>query len=160
MNIKLFESIRTIKEVEPEILIESTVLSEFFVDPEDPIRQFGITQETNWTNPSILPCKFDLTWQGYFKRIGNWGKIRILHVDPEKGKRDYITQDAFLKRMGNGSLLQVYGKWEVQQSNIRKYELWNKYIDISGKERKEIIQIQVDLKPELQRGLSFWQKVF
>jgi len=160
MNIKLFEDMRNITDKEPETLIESCVLKEFFVHPDATIQQFNLTADTNWSNPSILPCRFDLTWQRYFKRIGSWGKVKILHVDPEKRKRDYITQDAFLKRMGNADLLKVYGKWEVQQSNIRKYELWNKYIGMNGKEYKEIIQIQVDLIPELKKGLSFWQKVF
>ena len=155
---KLFEDIRKVEE--PEMLIESTVLSEFFVDPNTTIAKFGLTPETNWSNPSILPCKFDLTWERYFKRIESWGKVKILHVDPEKNKRDYITKDSFLNRMGNADLLKVYGKWEVQQSNIRKYELWNKYVGLNGKEYKEIIQIQIDLIPQLKKGLSFWQKVF
>ena len=158
MNTKLFEDIRNLKE--PELLIESCVLNEFFIDPESTISKYNLTQDTNWSNPSILPNRFDQTWKNWFKRIGMWGTIRILHVDPEKNTRNYISQDAFLKRMGNGAMQQVYGKWEIQQSKIHRMEFWNNYVDMSGKAKKEIIQVSVDLKPELRKGLHWLQFVF
>ena len=143
-----------------ELNINESILNEFFVSPEETIREFGLNSETNWSNPSILPNKFDLTWQRWFRRIGTWGKITILHVDPEKNKRENISQDTFIKRMGNAELLKVYGKWEVQQSKIYRMEFWNRYIGMNGKEYKEIIQINVDLIPELRKGLHWGQWIF
>jgi len=132
----------------------------FFVHPEDTIREYGLTPETNFRNPSILFNRFDVSWDRWFKRIGSWGKIKILYVSPEQRKRERISQDQFLVLIDTPEMLQVYEKFQVEQSNIHKFEIWCRYIGKDGREYKDIIQFNVDLIPELQRGLNWWQKIF
>ena len=142
------------------LMINESVLNEFFIPLSKVEQDYNITQDTNWSNPDIRPNKFDQTWQNWFSRIGTWGKINIIHVDPEKNTRTNMSKEQFISRMGNADMLKVYGKWEIQQVKINKMELWNTYIGINGKEYKEIIQIKVDLLPKLSKGLGLWQKLF
>jgi len=133
-------------------MINESILEEFFIPLSKVEQDYGITQDTNWSNPDIRPNKFDRTWQNWFNRIDSWGKINILHVDPEKSTRSNWGRQQFIDRMGDSEMLKVYGKWEIQQVKINKMEFWNNYIGLDGKQYKEIIQIKVDLLPHrLQR---------
>ena len=104
--------------------------------------------------------RFDGSWDRWFKRIGSWGKINILYVSPEQRKREYISQEQFLVLIDTPNMLQVYEKFQVEQSNIHKFEIWCRYIGKDGREYKDIIQFNVELIPKLQKNLSWWQKIF
>jgi hypothetical protein len=145
---------------ERKIPLEESLLVEFFVDPETSINKYGINSENNWSNPNILPNRFDQNWQKYFERIGNWGIITINHVDPENKKREEITINKFINSMGNSDLQKLYGKFRTEIIKVNRCEFIREYIGIDGKMYKEIFQIKIDLKPELKKGLSFWQFIF
>lgn len=132
----------------------------FFVPFDEIERQYGITQETNWTNPDIRPNRFDQNWQNWFARIETYGKVKILYVCPEYGKREYITRDQFLAVTNTPEMLEVYKKYQVEQIKLHKFEFWNRYTGKNGREYKDIIQISVDLLPQLKKGLGWWQKIF
>lgn len=141
-------------------LLETSVLSEFLVPSEEIENVYQITQETNWSNPSIVPNRFDQNWENWFKRIGTWGKIEVLHVDPENKVKGVITKDKFIKLMATPDMLKLYGKFRVEQVKIHRMEFIREYIGMDGKEYKEIFQINIDLLPQLKKGLGWWQKIF
>ena len=148
------------KKVLPKQAFFESHVYEFFVSPEETISKYGITDKDNWSNPSILPNKFDLDWNGWFRRISNWGTVKILHVDPENKKRGDITKSEFIRLMSTSDMLKVYGKFRTEIIKIHRMEFIRDYVGIDGKQYKEIFQINVDLKPELRKGLHFWQGIF
>ena len=141
-------------------LVEASVLSEFLVPSEEIEGTYGITQDTNWSNPSIVPNRFDQNWDNWFARIGTWGRIEILHVDPENKVKQLITKDKFVKLMATPDMLKLYGKFRVEQVKIHRCEFIREYIGMDGKQYKEIFQINIDLLPQLKKGLGLWQKIF
>jgi len=157
--LELYESLRKDlnKREVPKTAFFESCLHEFFVSPEETINKYGITDKDNWSNPSILPNRLDLTWKNWLNRLRNWGRIKILHVDPENKFKGEITENKFISLMGASEMLKVYGRFRVEIIKIHKMELIREYVGMDGKVYKEIFQISVDLKKELKKGLHWFQ---
>ena len=137
------------------IKLEECLLLEFWINP-DPT----ITAETNFSNPDIRPNKFDQTFDGWLGRIGTWGKVNFLHKDPENRRKDTLSQSKFLDRISTTELLKVYGKFRIELRAINELDFIKSYVGMDGKEYEEVFKVKVDLKPNLRKGLHFWDGLF
>ena len=137
--------------------IEEALLNEFWV----PFNEVDYNEQNNWSNPDIRPNKFDIDFEGWLKRIGNWGTIEYYYYnDEEKINKQKITKDGFLKRIQTNELLKLYGKFRVEIRHIYEMDFIREYVGKDTKIHTEIFKVYVHLKPELKKGLTLWTKVF
>ena len=102
--------------------------------------------------PDIRPCVFDETFEAWLYRIGLWGKIEITYNDPEyKIKNRVITQDKFIKKVGNPDVNRILGQWSMDRKNVTKMEMFREYVGMDGKKYRESFIIEVTLNPGLRK---------
>lgn len=101
--------------------------------------------------PEILPCTFDVTVPGWFARIELWGRIEIIHRDPEtfRGKRK-VTRKQFIDRISNDEITRMLGRWEIKKNNTTSVTFYRGYIGIDGRKYTEEFIISVRLRKELR----------
>jgi hypothetical protein len=134
---------------ENEVLLEGSVVGMPSVA--------GRTEADNWSNPDIRPNPFDRSYDGWLKRISNWGKIKITYSHTaENIKRKEITKDAFIKKVSTSDLLKLYGKFTVEVLDLNKLEILRTYVGVDGKMQEEKFIVFVDLRPELKKGLNWF----
>lgn len=104
--------------------------------------------------PTILPCSFDQTIQAWLVRISLWGKLKILHIDPENRKRENVSQSQLIAAIFNDELLRLWGQWGLEELAINKVRMYREHYGIDGKEYTEEFIIEIELKPELRKALG------
>jgi hypothetical protein len=109
------------------------------------------TMRDELSTPEVLPCVFDVTIPGWMARIELWGRISIVHKDPETfcGKRN-VTKKQFIDRISDESLTKMLGKWSIKKNGMTSVTFVRDYVGLDGKHYKEELIIDVDLKPELR----------
>lgn len=104
-------------------------------------------------HPDVGPCDFDVTFDGWMARIELWGKVKIVHDDPEFKSKKEISKDAFLKKVSDKSLYKTMGKFTIERLDVNKVVLYRDYLGIDGKKYRESFLVTVDLKPELKKAV-------
>jgi len=105
-------------------------------------------------SPDIRPGNFDITLEAWLKRISLWGKINILHTDPDLGKKRNITQSQFITLATDDQLLKMLGQWDIERKDINKVEIFREYVGVDRKKKKESFFITIDLNPEIKKALK------
>ena len=103
--------------------------------------------------PDMRPASFDVTFEGWLARIGLWGKVKVLHMDPEFKTKKEVTQSQLLKKISDTNLNKLLGLWRIEYPEINKVILFREYAGVDGKKYSEKFIVTVDLKPELKRAL-------
>lgn len=105
-------------------------------------------------SPDIRPGAFDVTLEAWLKRISLWGKLDILHNDPEFKKKEKISQSQMIKRVTDDQLIRMLGQWDIDRKDINVVELFREYAGVDGKKKRESFLITIDLKPEIKKALN------
>jgi len=99
-------------------------------------------------HPDVRPCTFDVTFEAWLRRLSLWGKIRIVHIDPEltgRAKKE-VTQGQFIKRVTDPEL----GRWHTEALDYNKVVLYRNYVGYDGKTYREQFIVTVDVKDEIK----------
>jgi hypothetical protein len=107
------------------------------------------------SQPEILPCQFDKNTEFWLKRISLWGKLKITHVDPRTNRKEKLTSAQLLDLLTDTTLLNVFGKWEVDKRDFKSVEIHRSYKDVDGRKYHESIIVDIELDPELTKH---WEK--
>lgn len=100
------------------------------------------------------PQAFDVTLEAWLKRISLWGKINIVHNDPELRRKKKISQSQFIRLATDDQLLKMLGQWDIDRKDVNKVELFREYVGIDGKKKKESFLVTVDLNSEIKKALK------
>jgi hypothetical protein len=113
--------------------------------------------EDTLSDPDIRPGKFDTSWEGWLRRIGDWGTVNIYHTDTLRGRRKQkVSQKQFIDKISDNELLKVFGTWVCSRLDVHKVQFSRDYVFQKGKKEKEIFLIIVDLKKDLKRAVRWW----
>lgn len=102
----------------------------------------------------VLPNAIDNTFKGWFYRLKWWGKINITYRDTELKKKHKLTQDAFIKKIQDSTLLKLFGIFKVEKLAVNKCRFVRSFIGINGSKQEEVFEVEVDLKPEFKKILK------
>jgi len=103
-------------------------------------------------HPDVRPCIFDVTFEGWLRRLSLWGKTKIEHIDPEisgRSKKKY-TQRQFIKRLADPDLRKAFGSWDTDTLDYNKVALYRDYIGYDGKPYREQFIVTVDVKDAIK----------
>jgi len=104
-------------------------------------------------HPDVRPCVFDVTFEGWLRRLSLWGKVRIAHIDPEltgRTKKE-VTQRQFIKRTTDPELIRALGAWGIEVLDYNKVSSYRDYIGYDGKPYREQFIVTVDVKDEIKK---------
>lgn len=97
--------------------------------------------------PEVMPCDFDRTYDFWIRRISLWGKLKIEYTDnygwfcPKRP----ITPEDLLNFLSEDNV-QNFGEWYPEKLG---------YKSLIFKRGKERIWVDIDLKPEIKRGMKY-----
>jgi len=103
-------------------------------------------------HPDVRPCTFDVTFEGWLRRLSLWGKIKTEHIDPEISGRTKkkCTQRQLIKRLSDPELVKAFGHWGIKALDYNKVSLYRDYVGYNGKTCKEQFIVTVDVKDEIK----------
>jgi len=102
----------------------------------------------------IRPLSFDVSVEGWLRRLEIWGTLEFLHIDPENRIKQKVSRDQFFKRLTDDNLLKMMGQWQMELITASKLALWRDYKGIDGKKYKEQFVVIVNWKnEELRRAM-------
>ena len=106
--------------------------------------------------PDLRPAQFDITFEKWLARIGYWGKLGIVHVDPEitGEKKQNVTQREFIKRASDTELVKILGTWHIEQPDFHIIQLYRDYLGLNGKKYTEKFIVTVDLRPDIKKAMK------
>jgi len=127
---------------------EGRTLGQIFEEyTEAEMRQFIAT-------PDVRPCWFDGTLDGWLDRLNLWGKVKITWNNPEKwGGKKNMTRDSFINYVTDQNLTNAFGLWKTERLDVHKVVMFRDYVGLNGKKYTDKFKIEVDLRPELKKGL-------
>ena len=105
--------------------------------------------------PEVMPCYFDNTIKFWLMRIGLWGKLKIKYTNTNPNKSEWITPGKVEQLLGDATTLNTFGSWDVEKLGFKTVVIKRDYVDPSGKKHKERIWIDIELKPEIKKGMQF-----
>jgi len=100
------------------------------------------------------PNDLDGTLEAWLVRIGLWGKIKITRKDPENKINKEINKDEFLNYIDDYELNVIRGKWNVIEEKINVIKFVRNFWSINGREEKEELKIEIDLRDDLKKLLK------
>jgi len=103
--------------------------------------------------PDAKPYDVDVTLSNWLLRISLWGRITITHKNPEKRINRRISTSEFLDYVDNKNKNGIYGLWHIQHDEIDRVVFWRTFDDIYGKEIKEELIVDIDLRSDLKQIL-------
>ena len=104
----------------------------------------------------MRPMDFDGTLEAWLFRLKEiWGTVVIKHKHPEnfKGVRE-VSSDYFLDIVGNEEDNKLFGLWKIDQLTTNRLIFYRKYEAVDGKHYKKEFDIEIKLKPSLQKALD------
>lgn len=132
-----------------------------------PLRESLVMEDNDWeetekmlATPDPRPCDFDRTFEAWLHRLSLWGKVTIIHVDPEMRSKREVTQQVFLKKLTSQEPLKAFGKWDIQMLNIDKVRLARSYTGLDGKTVTEEFFVNIKLDPKMQQAVNKRKKIF
>ena len=105
--------------------------------------------------PEVMPCYFDNTIEFWLKRIGLWGKLDIKHTDTNPNINRWITVGELEKLLTTDTTLNTFGNWNAEKLTYKSIVLKRDYIGPNGQKHKERLTIDIELKPEIKKGMKF-----
>ena len=105
--------------------------------------------------PEVMPCEFDNNVEFWLKRIGIWGKLLIKHTNTSPNKSEMITAAECLRLLSDDNSLNTFGQWDLEKLSYKSLVMKRDYISPDGQKHKERIWVDIDLKPEIKRGMGF-----
>jgi len=105
--------------------------------------------------PEVMPCYFDNSINFWLKRISIWGKLNVKHTDTNPTVSRWITVGELEKILTDDTALNTFGNWNVEKLTYKSVVFKRDYIGPDGKKHKERLWIDIDLKPEIKRGMKF-----
>ena len=96
--------------------------------------------------PEILPCPFDVTFNGWLARIELWGLVTIEfknNTDQKKWKR--INRKDFIKQIYDDKYFKIFGKWKTEKLHFNSMRFFRYYLDKEGNKGIEQFRIKVDI---------------
>lgn len=112
--------------------------------------------EDEMANPDMRPNAFDNTFEAWLIRIGLWGKVEVVHSDPESRGKRKVGEREFLRRISDVELANIFGKWEIEKTAVNKIEFIRSYDGLNGKRLQEKFVVSIKLKPELKKSLGWF----
>ena len=126
---------------------------ERFVNVE-PIDEISYQElEVIMRSPEIMPCAFDGSMEFWIERVSLWGTPIITYKGPD-GRKEKLTKGKFLELMGDPTLLNTFGKWNLKKLSIKSVEIFRNYYGPDGKKHNESIIVDIDLKPHIKKALK------
>ena len=105
--------------------------------------------------PEVMPCYFDNTIEAWLYRIGMWGKLQVKHTDTNPTINRWITVGELEKLLTDDSTLNTFGNWNAEKLTYKSLVLKRDYVGPDGRKHKERLWIDIELKPEIKRGMKF-----
>ncbi|MDD5409650.1 MAG: hypothetical protein PHC71_06135 [Candidatus Omnitrophica bacterium] len=105
--------------------------------------------------PEVMPCEFDKTIEFWAERISMWGKLGIKYSDINPYVASWITKEEMLRRLTDDTAYRVFGQWNVEKLGYKTVIFKRDYVGADDKEHKERIWIDIELKPEIKRGMKY-----
>jgi hypothetical protein len=102
-----------------------------------------------------MPCEFDSNIEFWIERISLWGKVKIKHTNTNPNKSEMLTKAQFLSLIADDNMLNLFGKWFPEKLGYKSLVFKRDYISTDGTKHQERIWIDIDLKPEIVRGMKF-----
>jgi hypothetical protein len=106
------------------------------------------------SSPEMLPQPFDVTFEGWLKRLSLWGDLKVTWNNPEGFGKKKINKSQFIRQLSDPNLLKAFGKWQFQQYHVNKMDVYRKYVGLDGKKRVDKYRMEIKLKPELKQALK------
>jgi len=98
-----------------------------------------------FASTDIRPIESDVTIAAWLFRISQWGPMTITHFNPESKIKRVITQDEFIKIVGDPELNRLYGTWDGDRLDINRLVWFRNYVGIDGKKYCEKFHIDIDI---------------
>lgn len=112
----------------------------------------------NLSMTTMAPQPMDRTIEGWMFRLKTaWGKVSFKYHDPELKITKPIMADRFIDLYSDRARIRSYGKWEVEYLKINKVTFWRNFTGFNGKQYREELIVEVKLKPELAKAISWWR---
>ena len=109
--------------------------------------------------PEVMPCYFDNTIEFWLERISLWGKLNIKHTDTNPTVNSWITKGELLKLLTDGSTISTFGSWNAEKLSYKSLVLKRDYVSPDGRKHKERLTIDIELKPEIKKGMRFSESI-
>jgi hypothetical protein len=106
--------------------------------------------------PDARPATGDGTFEAWLYRISLWGKIKIVHNNPdEKVRNETMSYDKFLDYIDDQRRNAIYGKWVIEYPKINLVKFIRKFYSfLLGKETVEELIVEIDLREDLKAILK------
>jgi len=105
--------------------------------------------------PEVMPSDFDNTIEFWAKRISLWGELKIKHTDIYPEHTAWLTPDEMLQFLTDDTTINAFGQWNVEKVSYKSVVFKRDYIDAEGNRHEERIWVDIELKPEIKRGMKF-----
>jgi len=104
--------------------------------------------------PEVMPCHFDNTIEFWIKRISLWGELKIKHTDTNSNPV-WLTPDQMLEFLTDSETINSYGQWNAEKLSYKSLVLKRDFTDAEGNRHEERMWVDIDLKPEIKKGMKF-----
>jgi hypothetical protein len=110
--------------------------------------------------PDARPAEGDRTVEAWLLRISIWGKLKLIHNNPdEKIKNQIMTIEQFLNYLNDQRRNAIYGKWTVDNPKIDLVKITRKFYSfLLDKEIVEELIVEIDLREDLKAILKQTRK--
>lgn len=108
--------------------------------------------------PDLRPCDFDKTFEAWLVRLKRWGDFIITYRFPPLKIDKKITQEKFLKDMGNATSSDNFEPFECENKSAVKVVLFREFADERRKKVREEYEFEL-VRLNLRSGIKdVWTK--
>ena len=121
------------------------------VPPEEQEKTGKLTPEdreridAKLASTDMRPNNFDVTFEAWLTRIGTWGTVKIVYINPEFKEKNEVAGEQMIRKINNPKELETLGPFGIDQHDFNKVILFRDYIGMNGKKIREQFIVTNDL---------------